>query len=178
MTDQSLGRQRPRAKPVILTFRDSHGESYAFTSTFYVREDATLEQIEQLIRAVCDLSLCILSEYKIGYEQFWIPDYRERLKQIRPEAFGVQKWRIKYYDSNHRARSHTIPGRNQETSLVVTKNIMRGPGMNPDLSHPKWQVFLEIFREICVTKEGNPIGEPIEGMFSSGKWPPKGRRRR
>lgn len=120
--DELLGRQLPRAKPVTLTFYDSLLD-YPYTTTFYVREDASLEQVQELIRCVDALSSCVLGKYKIGYDEYIVPDFRERVAEIDANVMGTFRWRIVYMTENSITRSHTIPGRNIETSLVVTKRF-------------------------------------------------------
>ncbi len=177
MQANTIGRKLPRARPVILTFYDSL-KDYPYTSTFSVRDDATNEQIQHLINCVCALSDCVLGQYKIGYAVYVIPDLEDKVKALKSSVMGTFKWRITYRTPHGMSRSHTIPGLNRETSLRMTKNIMKSPGKDPDLSHPKWRAFLEIFRAICVTKGGEAIHEPIMCSYSGGNWPPKGAKRR
>lgn len=59
MTNESLGHQLPRAKPVTLTFYDTL-KDVPFTTTFYVREDESRVNIEELIDALRAVTPCIL----------------------------------------------------------------------------------------------------------------------
>jgi len=161
-----------------MTFYDAL-QTYPYTTTFYVRDDATLEQIHELIRCVDDLSDCVLGKYKIGHDEYVVPGYRDLLASVHSKmVMGTFKWRIIYSTEDFTKRSHTIPGRNRETSLAVTKRVPKRAGKMPDLEHPKWQAFLEIFSSICVTKESEAIQEYIEGNISGANWPPKGAKKR
>jgi hypothetical protein len=177
--DSSLGHQLPRAKPVTLTFYDWL-KDYPYTTTFYVRDEATTEQIQALITSVAELSQCILGKYKVGHEQYVIPDYLERLKSVSPYAMGTYKWLISYSTPSGMARSHSIPGLNREYSL----SAKYGGGLKkradmPYEDHPKWQAFLTIFKTICVTKEGETISPSgVQLSYTKSNWPPKGAKKR
>lgn len=179
-----LGHKLPRAKPILLTFYDRL-QDYPYT-TFYVREETTQEQSEALIKAVSDLSICILGKYKIGYQDFIVPDYRDKLKSITPYAMGTFKWLIKFYVTTYfgdlMARSVTIPGRDIDTSMSVTHKTnygLRGDaGKRPDPKHPKWITFVQIFTAICVSKEGMTMNNHIDLDVTSSNWPPKGAKKR
>lgn len=164
-------------KPVSMTFYDSL-KDYPYRTTFYVREDAPDEKVLELIRCVSDLTSCVLVEYKIGYKKTVVPDYHEKLKDLSPGVMGTFKWRIKYRNPLAMNRSHTIPGRNRETSLSWTKRIFKRRGKMPDMDHPKWQALLKIMREICITKESWEITGPIEVDITGSDWPPKGAKKK
>jgi hypothetical protein len=87
-TDELRGRKLPRAKPVVMTFYDSLLD-YPYTTTFYIREDATLQQIQELVRCVDALSDCVLGKYKIGYEEYIVSDFRERIAKIDVHVMGT-----------------------------------------------------------------------------------------
>lgn len=159
-------------KTVVLTFYDSSYLSY--TTTYYVREEATREQAETLVHCIDDLSACVLAKYKIGDEQFDIPGYEAKMKALTYPVRGTAKWVLKYKDKRLKAGSRTIPGRDEETSLRVTSGVMGKVGKLPDLRHPKWQALLTIFKEICLSNKGIAIHESFyEGGFREEGWPPK-----
>jgi hypothetical protein len=180
-----LGHKLPRAKPIMLTFYDRL-QDYPYTTTFYVREETSQEQSESLIKAVSDLSICILGKYKIGYQDFIVPDYRDKLKRITPYAMGTFKWLIKFYVTTYfgdlMARSVTIPGRDIDTSIGVTHGVNYGLKGNaakrPDPKHPKWITFVQIFTAICVSKEGMIMNNYVDLDITSSNWPPKGAKKR
>jgi hypothetical protein len=175
--NQILGNKLNRAKPVALTFYDSL-ETYPYSTTFYVHDNTLNEQCEKLIQAISDLSSCVLGKYNIGYEQFVVQNYHEKLAKLTPSTFGTEKWVIKYHIRNWTARSHTIPGRNKETSYGAMRPGMGKFGKMPDPNHAKWQAFLQIFQAICVSKEAEMIQGQIELDYSSANWPPKGAKKR
>ena len=80
------------------------------------------------------------------------------------------------------ARSVTIPGRNMDTSMVVThgfNSALKGhAAKRPDPKHPKWITFVQIFTAICVSKEGMTMNDHIELDITSSNWPPKGAKKR
>ncbi|MCD4685090.1 MAG: hypothetical protein K8S97_04040 [Anaerolineae bacterium] len=166
---ETIGKQLPRAKPINLTFYDIL-RTQPYTATFYVREDASTEECHQLINAVKALSLCVLGKYKIGFEQYVVPEYQKGLDTISPYAIGTFKWQIGYHTPNGSMRRHTIPGRNNEHSLQGQKT--------PDPNHPLWKEFLEVFRRLCVTKESDPIEGPIDLSRTGSNWPPKSAKKR
>ncbi len=166
---ENAGRQIPSAKPVIMTFYDML-KTPAYTATFYVRESATEEECERLIRAVDALSLCLLAKYKIGYQQYVVPNYHKGLEEISNQARGTFKWQISYHTPSGAVRRHTIPGRNPE--LFVSRAKL------PDRKHPLWQEFLEVFRLICVSKEGEAIEGAVDLSQSISNWPPKSAKKR
>jgi hypothetical protein len=168
----TLGHELRRAKPVMLTFYD-YLKTYPYTVTFYIRDDATDQQCQALIQAICDLSNCILGKYKIGYHEFVIPDYRDRLKEITAYVMGTQKWVVQYHTPNWHHRLHSIPGRNLEASLGARLGSGKW-AKKPDLENPRWQNFLGLFKALCVSKDGDTIHGEIELDYSNGNWPPKG----
>lgn len=176
-----LGHKVPRAKPILLTFYDRL-QDYPYTTTFYVREETSNEQAEKLIKAITDISACVLGKYKIGYQEFLVPDFRDKVKFIKPDALGTFKWAIKYYARTYfgdqLARSVTIPGRNHDTSLLTTRNVPKKAGKRPDPNHPLWINLTEIFLSICVSKEGMAIDKYIELDYTDSNWPPKGAKKR
>ena len=175
---QPLGRELPRAKPVVLTFYDMLRDVPS-TTTFYVSEDTSQEQIEALIQAVEALSECVLGKYNIGHREFIVPDYFKRFEAEKITAITGQKSVIKYRTENGASHSHSIPGRNPHMSINAKLSSPIGArGKKPDPDHPKWQAFLKIFREICVSKEGEKILEPINLDYSNQNWPPKSYRKR
>lgn len=162
-------------KKVVLTFYDQI--DYPYTTTYYVREEATHEQIEELVNCIADLSICVLARYKVDDETVNYPDYKEKVQQLGGGVFGTWKWVLKYKDKRMKAGSKTIPGRNPETSMLQTRGVR--PGRKPDLAHPKWQAFLKIFKEICLSNKGIPINKVFfQGDYINGKWPPKGAKKR
>ncbi|MBN1122712.1 MAG: hypothetical protein JXJ17_16665 [Anaerolineae bacterium] len=177
MTDNSLGRELPRAIPVQLTFYDRL-KDVPFTTTFYVRDDATQEQIEALIKAVDDVSLCVLGEYKIGHRVFVVPDYRDELDRLSPYSIGGQKWVIKYRTVKGSARSISIPGRDMMLSQSEARKKSGKPGHKPDPNHEKWQRVLAAFKAICVSKEGEALVDEVLLDYRNESWPPKSARRR
>jgi hypothetical protein len=170
-------RQLPRAKPVQLTFFDQL-KDYPYRTTLYVREDTTNDDVHRLIQAVCDVSNCVLGEYKIGYEKYIVTDYRRKLDELAtPYMMGTPKWKITYYDrKTHAARRVTIPGRSVKLSLGGKIPGLKNQSKLPDTSLPVWQNLIKVFTELCVTKEGNPIANHVELGFVLGNWPPKGRK--
>ncbi len=113
----AIGKQLRRAKPITLTFYDTL-RTHPYTATFYVREDTTEEDCHKLIRTVDALSMCVLGKYKIGFEQYVVPEYHKGFESISPYAHGTFKWQIAYHTPNGSVRKHTIPGRNP----VVSEN--------------------------------------------------------
>jgi hypothetical protein len=164
---ENLGKPLPRAKPITMTFYDSL-QIQPYTSTFYVREDTSEEECQKLIRAVEALSMCVLGKYKIGYQEYVIPDYQRNFATMSAWAIGTAKWQISYHTTRGSVRRHTIPGRNPE----------HGPHKIPDPNHPLWVEFLEIFRNVCVSKEGESISGPIELGRTGSNWPPKSAKQR
>lgn len=178
MTDEPLGRELPRAKPVTLTFYDRLWD-VPFTTTFYVREDAQNAQIEALIEAIRAVTLCVLGKYKIGYQEYMIPGYREQLKSIPPHAAGWQRWVVKYRTEHGSARSFSIPGRDDTLSINAQRGYSIGKkGKAPDPKLPVWQRLGALFKEICVSKEGEALKDWVELGYRNEAWPPKGARRR
>ncbi len=177
----SLGHKLPRAKPITLTFYDRL-QDYPYTTTFYVREETPQEQSEALVRVVSDLSICILGKYKIGYKDFIVPDYRDKLKLIAPNAMGTFKWLIKFHVTTYfgdlMARSVTIPGRDYETSIGANYGLKGSAAKRPDPKHPKWINFVDLFTAICVSKEGMTINNHVDLDITSSNWPPKGAKKR
>jgi hypothetical protein len=169
------GRQIPRAKPIHLTFYDRLKE-HPYRTTLYVRDDITHEDAHRLIQAVCDVSVCVLAQYTIGYEKFFVPDYRQKLDELAsPNMMGTPKWKITYHSQKSlAARSVTIPGRSVELSLGYRIRGLKKQSKLPDTSLPVWQNLIKVFRELCVTEEGDPIADHIELGFVLGNWPPKG----
>ena len=138
---------------------------HPFKSTFYVRIDTNSADIRAFIEATQALSICALGEYRVGDQRYVLPDYREKL-QNQPYAMGAMKWVISYKTVKWEARSHTIPGSNQELKYASS-------------SHPTWRTFLNLFQQICVSKEGQLISVPsIAIRYRNGKWPPKGATKR
>ena len=176
MTD-SVGFELPRAMPIVLTFYDWL-VTYPYTSTFYVPDSTPDEACHRLICVVSKLSLCVLGQYKIGFRQFTMPDFNEAIKTLSPVSMGTVKWRIQYHNSFGLVRSHMIPGFNFDHSLGASHPGMGKTGKAPNLNHEEWQQFLIVFREICVSKEGEVIPEWIEVTVSSSKWPPPGWKKR
>jgi len=176
-----LGHKLPRAKPITLTFYDWL-KDYPYTTTFYAREETTLQQSNALIKAITDVSQCVLGKYKIGYEEYIVPDYRDRLTIITPQVLGTFKWNVKYYAVTHfgdlMPRSVTIPGRDYETSIGANHGLKGKAAKRPDPKHPKWISFVDIFTAICVSKEGMPINNHIDLDVTSSNWPPKGAKKR
>ncbi len=172
------GKQIPRAKPIHLTFYDEL-KDYPYRTTLYVREDITHEDAHRLIQAVCDVSVCVLGQYTIGYEKFVVPDYRQKLDELASKkimVMGTPKWKVTYYNRQNLGAAHSvaIPGRSYELSLGGRIAGLKKQSKLPDTSLPVWQNLIKVFRELCVTKEGDPIADHIELGFVLGKWPPKG----
>ncbi|MBN1200527.1 MAG: hypothetical protein JXJ20_01605 [Anaerolineae bacterium] len=163
----SPGKELPRAMPITMTFYDML-KTHPYTCTFYVPDNTTDEECEKLIRAVEALSMCVLGKYKIGHKQFIVPGYQD--KSISNNALGTRKSRISYYTPNGAVRSHTIPGCNAEHAIRGEKT--------PNPNHPAWQAFLAVFRDLCVSKEGEPIEGPIDLSRSDSNWPPKSAKKR
>jgi hypothetical protein len=182
---EPIGRHLPRAKPIHLTFYDRLID-WPYSTTFYVREDTSEEDCHRLIEAVRAVSACELGEYKIGYQKYVVPDYREKLKSRTPGAvMGTFKWLITFHTENGRLHKTTIPGRNDELSIngVRAKRAretgghyqpIRDAGKDPDREHPLWQQFLKVFTELCVTQEGESISGHVELGRTGSDWPPKG----
>ncbi len=175
MAEEPLGCELPRAVSVQLTFYDRL-KDVPFTTTFYVRDDATQDQIEALIKAIDDVSLCVLGEYKIGHRVFVVPDYRDQLDSLSPYCIGGQKWVIKYRTAKGQARSIGIPGRDMSLSQGVTRNKPGKPGHKPDPNHEKWQRVLTAFKAICVSKEGEALINEVLLDYRNESWPPKSKR--
>jgi hypothetical protein len=176
--DTSLGRELPRAKPVTLTFYDMLGD-VPFTTTFYVHEEETDERIEALVKAIRDVSLCVLGEYKIGHRAFTMPDYRIRLKEIPKSTLGGHKWVVKYRIKPGSLRSMSIPGRDDSLAINSTRSIMGKAGKAPNPDHPKWQALVALFKQICISKEGVEVMEDlVELDYRNEAWPPKGAKKR
>lgn len=174
------GVKLPRGKPVVLTFYDRL-QDHPYTSTFHVRDEVSLDQINALIKVVRDLSTCVLGRYKIGHDQYAIPDYTENLKTIWPYCLGTEKWLIQYRVEYGSARSVTIPGRKRE--LTLAGHSASGQGLKkrahlPYVQHPTWQEFLKIFKTICCSSDGQAVLEPIKLDYSTDNWPPKGWKKR
>lgn len=167
------GQQLPRAKPIHLTFYDMLKE-LPYRTTLYVREDTSHEDAHRLIQAVCDVSICVLGQYRIGYDQFVVPDYRQKLDELKGEIMGTLKWKITYYTQSFSPRYVSIPGRSRELTLGARTPGLKQRAKLPDESLPVWQNLIKVFRELCVTKEGDPIADQIELGFIPGEWPPKG----
>jgi len=159
--------QLPRAKPIILTFYDRI--EYPYSSTFYVTYTTPNELIEEFIDSVEALSTCVLGKYKIGYEEYVVSDYLDKLKNIAPHSIGSFKWRIIAYTADNTPASFSIPGRNQE---LTSRN------KSAQIDHPAWQTFLTRFRQLCLTKTGEALQEHVHVKISNGKWPPKGFKQR
>ncbi len=168
----------PRAKPVILSFYDWL-KVYPYTSTFYMRDEASIEQINALIKVVRGLSNCVLGSYRIGHEQYTIPDYVEQLKTLTPEVMGTRKWVIGYRVEYGSARSVTIPGRKHEYTLAGRYGGgLKGRSDLPDAENPVWQEFWGLFKVICCSSEGQPVLDLVKLDYSNDKWPPKGWKKR
>lgn len=173
MTNDSLGRELPRAKPVTLTFYDMLGDIPS-TTTFYVREEEADKKIEALIKAICDVSLCVLGQYKIGHRDFMVPDYRDRLKKMSPGVISGQKWVVKYRTERGSARSFSVPGRDSTLDINARYSSPIGKsGKAPDPEHPKWQTLVALFKQIGVSKEGDKLSEWVQLDYRNEKWPPK-----
>jgi hypothetical protein len=168
---EPIGRRLPRAQPITMTFYDWL-LTYPYSTTFYVRADTTDEDCHRLIEAVRALSACTLGQYKIGYQQYVVPDYHKA--ELKPNVMGTFKWLITYHDKNGSARRHTIPGRSVALALGAKQSGMGKTGKKPDPNHPLWKAFLAVFAELCVTKEGEPITGYIELGYTDSNWPPKG----
>jgi hypothetical protein len=82
---EPVGVERARAKPLVLTFYDYLRE-YPYTSTFYVRKDVSDDECHQFIAAAQTRSSCALGMYKIGYRQFAVKDFYDRLNALPPGA--------------------------------------------------------------------------------------------
>jgi hypothetical protein len=178
MTDEGLGRKLPRAKPVTLTFYDLL-KDYPFTTTFYVREEEAQAQIEALIGAIRAVSTCVLGKYKIGYQEYTIPSYREKLNKISVNTMGGSKWVVKYRTKRGSTRSFTIPGRDIRLSINANRGtpIVKA-GKRPDADLPQWETLIELVKRICVSKEGEEIMDWVGLDYRNEKWPPKGAKRR
>jgi hypothetical protein len=166
---EEVGRQLPRARPVVMTFYDIL-LTQPYTAKFYIQNDATEEDCQRLIKAVDALSQCVLGKYKIGHQEYVVPDYPKKLENISPYAMGTFKWQISYHTRNESSRRHTIPGHNPEYS------VLHGKAPNPN--HPLWIEFLELFREMCVSKEGEPIESPVDLGYTTSRFPPKSAKKR
>lgn len=175
---EPIGKQLPRAKPITLTFYDTLLD-WPYRTIFYVRADASEEDCHRLIDAICAVSDCELGQYSIGYQKYVVPDYREKLKNRMPgSVMGTFKWQITFHTEDGRPRKHTIPGRNRDYSIGMRIPGLKKSGKNPDPEHPRWNHFVEVFRELCVTKEGGPVGGHIELGRTGSDWPPKGWKKR
>ena len=178
MTQDSLGRELPRGKPVALTFYD-HLLDVPFTTTFYVRDEELDTSIEALIEAIRAVTPCVLGKYKIGYQEYLVPGYWEKLKSIPPQTMGGQKWVVKYRTVRGSARSFTIPGRDLDLSIQASLGSPIGKkGKAPNPNHPKWQSLVKLVKQICVSKEGEPLKDWVELDYRDEKWPPKSAKRR
>lgn len=171
------GRQLPRAKPVMLTFYDRL-KDYPFTTTFYVREEEPEGTVNNMIDAVRSVSRCVLGSYKIGFHEFMIPDYRDRLASIENTVLGFQKWVVKYRTIHHRHRSFSIPGWNADLSIGATHPGIGKQGKKPDPKHPMWQSLVQAFKPIAVDRTGEAILDWVELDYRFEAWPPKGAKRR
>jgi hypothetical protein len=159
-------------KSLAMTFFDTL-RTYPYTATFYIREDA-LHEAEEFVHRVRDLSTCVMSKYRLGNEDFLIPDYERELEDIPPYVMGTRKWVIKYRVAPNTIRSHTIPGRNFDYTLGAS--LGKSPDKRnhmPDPAHPLWQSFVEIFRRICVSSEGKPVLNVELLDFRNDPYPPK-----
>ena len=95
---EPIGKPLPRAKPIHLTFFDQLLD-WPYRSTFYVREVTSDEDCHRLIEAICAVSVCALGQYTIGYKDYLVPDYREKLKgPNRGYIMGTFKWLISFHD--------------------------------------------------------------------------------
>jgi hypothetical protein len=177
-TDEGLGRKLPRAKPVTLTFYDLL-KDYPYITTFYVREEEPRARIEKLIEAIRAVSNCVLGTYKIGYEEFTISGYREKLHDLPLNTMGSFKWVIKYRTKRGAARSFTIPGRDERLSVNADRGSPIGKaGKRPDVDLPQWQTLAGLVKQLCVSKEGEEIMDWVDLDYRNEKWPPKGAKRR
>lgn len=167
----SLGHELVRAKPLTLTFYDWLKE-YPYTSTFYIREETADEDCHRFIHAVEVMSSCVLGKYKLGYRQFVVPDYRDRLKDISPHVLGTFKWRISYLISNGLTRSHTIPGYKISHSMAAVNNSIKGGKNKANIEHEDWKNFVAVFHEVCVSSEGESIPSWVDIEASKSNWPP------
>jgi hypothetical protein len=158
------------AKPIIMTFYD-YLKYYPYTTKFYVREDTSETESLEIINAVCGVTECVLGKYTIGYKPYIFPNFREHIEQIRPVVMGTFKWTIKYrLDGTYQLRTHTIPGRHFELTLPHSKQ--------PNPQHPLWTKFLDTFKRVCVSEEGNPIPQYVQLGITASNWPPKGAKKR
>jgi len=175
MTNDSLGRELPRAKPITLTFYDSLYD-VPFTTTFYVREEESDKKIEAMIKAIRDVSLCVLGQYKIGHRQFAVDGYREHLNEIPISLMGASKWVVKYRPARGSARSFTIPGRDSTLDINSSRSPIGKKGKAPDPENPKWKVLATLVKQICVSKEGEALMDWVGLDYRNEAWPPKGAR--
>lgn len=173
----TAGRKLPRAKPVTLTFYDRLLD-YPFRTTVYLRDHESDESIRSLIEIIHAVSLCVLGSYKIGYQEYLIPDYQQQLKSISPFVMGSHKWVVKYRTTSGSARSFAIPGRDESLSLNASRSPMGKQGKRPDPNNPKWQALVKVFKQTCVSKEGENLMHWVGLDYRNEVWPPKGAKRR
>src|SRR5690606_39732069 len=125
------------------------------------------------------VSQCVLGKYKIGYQEYVVPDYREQLKSIAPHALGWQKWVVKLRTERGAARSFSIPGRRLELSINAQRGTPIGKkGKAPDPRLPEWQRITELAKRLCVDKTGEELRDWVELDYRNETWPPKRARRR
>ncbi|MFN8530861.1 MAG: hypothetical protein U0670_19835 [Anaerolineae bacterium] len=176
MTDSNaIGFERVQAKPIIMTFYDWL-RTYPYTSTFYVRAEATDDDCHRLIRAIQVMSACILGQYKIGYRPFLVRDLDEQFKAMQPAPMGTFKWRISYMTSLG-SRAHTIPAYKIEHSMSGYPGLRKANNY-PNLEHPDWKHFLTVWREVGVSSEGEAIPTDVQVKASKSNWPPPGAKKR
>lgn len=178
MSNTTLGREISNGKPIVMTFYDTL-QDVPFTSTFYVRDDEPDHRSEDLIKAVQEVSLCVLGKYRIGFQEFVVADARNKLAEITPYAIGGQKWVIKRRLADERLRSFTIPGRDVTLSIGAQRGGGRGKkGHRPDSKLPEWEYLVTLFREMCVSKEGDELVGEVLLDYKNEAWHPKGYARR
>jgi hypothetical protein len=174
---QPIGVELVRAKPILMTFYDRL-QDYPYTSTFYIRHETSDDDAHRLIAAVKTLSQAILGNYKIGYRPFIMPDFHDKIKHVPLTAMGTLKWRISYHNSFYHSRSHTIPAYKLEHCRGFARPGLGKAGDDPDLDHADWKAFLAVFKEICVSSEGDATFQNIRIAVSKSNWPPPGAKRR
>jgi len=172
----AIGLERVHAKPITMTFYDWL-KTYPYTSTFYVRDEATDEDCHRLIRAVQVLSACVLGQYKIGYRPFIVHDFEEQYKAMKPATMGTFKWRISYMTSTG-TRSHTIPAYKYEHTLSPVVPHLKKSNQYPNLEHEDWKQLIAVLQAVGVSSEGQAIPKQIEVKVSKSNWPPPGAKKR